>query len=244
MALLGVPFDGTSGGRPRQAEAPALIRQALPAARGPEGPRIWDAGDVLTPPVDVDGMRTRVHRALVSIHDAAPDGLPVLIGGEHTVSLPAVEALKPASIVSLDAHPDLWDEQHGRKVAQGTWLRRAVEALDCELVLPMARAARGEELDAIDELGVQAELPDELPEPVYLTVDVDVFDPQDAPGVVWPEPGGPTVDEVLALVGQVAARFELAGVDVVEVNAGEVGPTVDLAARVLATALAAADRPS
>lgn len=242
--VIGAPFDGTSGGRPRQGQAPTLLRTVLGLV-GPTGPGsgwpAWDVGDVLVEPVDAEPTLARVEATIEAACQRAPDALPVLLGGEHTVSLAAVRGLAPGSIVSLDAHPDLWEHQHGRETAQGTWLRRAVEHLDddAEVVLWGARAARGGEKAAIDELGVRTELPDELPEPVYLTVDVDVFDPEDVPAVVYPEHGGPPVDEVLDVVERVAREHELAGVDVVEVNASQPGPTAELGARVLSRALGA-----
>lgn len=238
--LLGAPYDGTSGRRPLQAHAPGVIRSMLGWSSTDAELAVWDAGDVRSAPVAFEPTDARVRQAIEHARSLAPEALVALLGGEHTISLSAVRALEPASIVSLDAHPDLWDDQQGRSIAHGTWLRRAAEELDPEIVLPMARAARGGELDAIDELGVRTELPDALPEPVYLTVDVDVFDPRDAPEVVFPEPGGPTVEAVLETIEAVASGHELVGVDVVEVNANQLGPTARLGARALATAMGAA----
>lgn len=234
--VLGAPFDGTSGGRPRQAEAPALVRTALGLGDEPAAGRpVWDVGDVLVDPIEPEPTLARLAAAIRAAGEDAPAALPVVLGGEHTVSLAAVEALEPASIVSLDAHPDLWEHQHGRDVAQGTWLRRAIERTDAEAVLLGARAARGGEAEAIDELGVHETVPLDLPEPVYLTIDVDVFDPEDAPAVVYPEPEGPAPEQVLAWIEQIAGEHELVGVDLVEVNATRPGPTVELGARALAT---------
>ncbi|PSG97243.1 hypothetical protein BRD56_06165 [Thermoplasmatales archaeon SW_10_69_26] len=238
--VVGAPFDGTSGGRPRQARAPDLLRSALELAETDDGAPVWDAGDVLVDPIEPEPTLARLEATIERACAQAPSALPVVLGGEHTVSLAAVRALQPASIVSLDAHPDLWDDQHGRSIAQGTWLRRACERSDAEVVVLGARAARGAETEAMEELGVRTELPAKLPEPVYLTVDIDVLDPQQAPGVVWPEPDGPGLDEVAELVGAVAGDHELAGVDLVEVNAAGPGPTVDAAAHLLQQALAAA----
>jgi agmatinase len=240
-ALLGAPFDGTSGGRPRQAQAPELVRAELGlAGASDEGTRrVWDVGDVLVDPVEPEPTLDALATAVEAAGDRAPSALPVVLGGEHTVSLAAVRALQPASIVSLDAHPDLWDHQHGREIAQGTWLRRAIETTNAEAVLLGSRTARGGEAEAIDELGVREALPTDLPEPVYLTVDVDVVDPEQAPAVVYPEPEGPSAEVVLGWIEQIVGDHELAGVDVVEVNAGRPGPTVELAAAMLDAALAA-----
>lgn len=242
--LIGAPYDGTSGRRPLQAHAPGVIRSILDWSSTDADLAVWDAGDVRTAPVAFEPTDARLRQAIGHARSLAPEALVAVLGGEHTVSLSAVRALEPASIVSLDAHPDLWDDQQGRSIAHGTWLRRAAEELGCEVVLPMARGARGHELEAIDELGVRTELPDTLPEPVYLTVDVDVFDPRDAPEVVFPEPGGPAVEAVLEAVEAVASRHDLAGVDVVEVNANQPGPTARLAATALTGALKAARHTS
>lgn len=247
-SLLGVPFEGTSGGRPLQARAPGLVRQALASSKtatAGEGPAIFDAGDVLAAPVEPEPTLDRIEQALAGIEELCPRALPLVLGGEHTVSLGVARALQPATIVSLDAHPDLWEAQHGREIGQGTWFRRAIEATGCQGVLLGARAARGAERDAIDELGIHQELPASLPEPVHLTIDVDVFDPSDAPSVVFPEPGGPTVDEVLGWIHAVCTRFEVRAVDLVEVNANRPGPTSRLAARAISAAIVAdqADRP-
>jgi agmatinase len=240
-SLLGVPFDATSGRRPMQRHGPGLLRAAL-AGSGEDAVPVHDRGEVRVDR-DVERMVERTRRAVASAREAL-DGPVALLGGEHTVSLGAVLALEPASIVSLDAHTDLWPEVDGQRLQQGTWLHVARERLGCEVALPLTRTLRGDAEDEVDRPGTHLDLPADLPEPVYLTVDVDVFDPEDAPAVCFPEPGGPEPGEVLDTVREVAATFEVCGLDAVEVNANRMGPTARLAAGALAAALgAAATRP-
>lgn len=236
--LLGVPFDGTSGRRPMQRHAPGLIRALWTGGDpGPDPVRVRDLGDVRTPARDAATMCQRARAAVQAARDEHPDALPVVLGGEHTVSLPAVRALEPASIVSLDAHTDLWRETNGEELAHSTWLFRARQALACEVALPLTRTTRGEAEQVVQADDVHLDLPEDLPQPVYLTIDVDVFDPADAPAVVFPERGGPAPERVLEVVREVASSYEVCGVDVVEVNANRVGPTARWAACALAHAV-------
>lgn len=245
--VLGVPFDGTSGRRPMQRHGPGLLRAALAEIAGQHGAApavsVLEAGDVRTDPVSTDVLDEHVQGAIATLDDQAPGALGVLLGGEHTISLPAVRALEPASIVSLDAHTDLWRETNGRSIAHSTWLHHARAELGCEVALPLTRTTRGEAEDAVQADDIHLELPASLPEPVYLTIDVDVFDPDDAPAVVFPERGGPSVETVLGTIREVAQRYTLCGVDVVEVNANRLGPTTMLGAAALLTALGAHATP-
>ncbi len=245
VAWLGVGFDGTSGRRPMQRHGPGLFRAALTdLSPTPEEDQatlgVHEGGDVRVDPLDTTVLDTRVQGALGQLARQSPDALPVLLGGEHTISLPAVRALEPASIVSLDAHTDLWRETNGRTIAHSTWLFHAREELAGPVALPLTRTTRGEAEEIVQAPDVHLDLPSDLPEPVYLSIDVDVFDPDDAPAVVFPERGGPSPGEVLEVVREVCSRYTVCGIDVVELNANRLGPTAHLGAAALATAMAAA----
>ncbi len=244
--VLGVPFDGTSGRRPMQRHGPELLRAALTylAPAPPARPlQVHDAGDALVDPLDTSILDQSVQGALDAATDTCPQALPILLGGEHTISLPAARALEPATIVSLDAHSDLWKETNGRTIAHSTWLYHARDELDCTVALPLLRTLRGEAEHTIKHPRTYRELPENLPEPVYLSLDVDVFDPRDAPAVAFPEEDGPSPSTVLEMVRRVASRYELAGLDVVEVNTNRLGQTARLAAAMVLTALDAALPP-
>lgn len=247
LVLLGVPFDGTSGRRPMQRHGPSLIRAALSELTEPTGEAptlgVHEAGDVRVEPLCTDALDERTQGAIAAIVEQAPGALPTLLGGEHTISLPAVRALEPASIVSLDAHTDLWRETNGRTIAHSTWLFHAREELGCPVALPLTRTTRGEAEEAVKAPDVHLDLPEDLPEPVYLSIDVDAFDPEQAPAVVFPERGGPDPEDVLTLVEEIAGRYELCGVDLVEINANRIGPTTLWGTAALLTALSASLDP-
>lgn len=246
--LLGVPFDGTSGRSPMQRHAPGLIRAALTAltthATNHAPMNLFDAGNVHTPPRSTKTLNTRIQGALRHLNEAHPSTLPVLLGGEHTISLPAVRALKPKTIISIDAHSDLWKDTNGRKISHGTWLYHARNELGCTVCLPLTRTLRGDAKQAIQHPRTHQHVPEQLPQPVYLSLDVDVFDPEHAPAVAFPEPGGPPPRDVLGMIHDIAKSHELAAMDVVEVNANRLGATSRLAAAGVLTALAARMDPS
>ncbi len=247
ITLLGVPFDGTSGRSPMQRHAPGLVRAALTSLTTQDPERaplhIFDAGDVRINTTSVRTLDTRLQTTLQNLPGNRSGTLPVLIGGEHTISLPAVRALEPRTIISLDAHSDLWKTTNGRTFSHGTWLYHARQELNCTVALPLTRTLRGGAKEAIQHPRTYQHLPNDLPQPVYLTLDVDVFDPEHAPAVAFPEPGGPHPEEVLSMIEDIAANHQLIGMDIVEVNANRLGATSRLAAAALLSAAFARATP-
>jgi agmatinase len=161
--------------------------------------------------------------------------LLVTLGGEHTVSLAPIWAARAAcgefSIIQLDAHADLRDSYLGSRYSHACTMRRAQEiapvvpvgirsfcAEEAEFMRQeglspfLARDLQGR--DAADE--IIDEIIGRLLPRVYVTIDLDVFDPSLMPAVGTPEPGGLGWYETLALLRQVAARREVVGFDVVE----------------------------
>lgn len=247
VAVLGVPFDGTAVAHPLQRYGPTLVRSALrhvnryqPRSGARLTEQVHDVGDV-TPAPAWPEMDRRVRETLAEIQQANPEALPALIGGEHTISLSAVRELEPATIVAFDAHTDLWDTFEGVEECHATWLRRAWEEIDPQIALIGARAWP-EELEAtLDEVDPMTSLSSGLEGPVYVSVDVDVFDPAHAPEVGFPEPGGMRPQEVFDLLASVFRGNEVCGFDVVEVASDELGSvTANLAAQTFVRGLAAA----
>jgi len=160
---------------------------------------------------------------------------PVLLGGEHSVSIGAVKAFKEVypniSVLFLDAHYDLRDELKGSKFNHGCVARRISEI--CPVVQAGMRSLSKEEKDflltqangKIKAISVYdiLEMPmwkdtvsNGLSENVYLTIDMDVFDPSLVPAVGTPEPGGIGWYEMLDLLKGVARDKKIVGFDVVE----------------------------
>jgi len=192
----------------------------------------------------------------------AGEAVPFFAGGDHAITMPLVEALEvleePVHVVQLDAHPDLYPEFAGDR-----WSHACVGAriLEMEHVasltqigirtlnqpqLEVARrhAGRLTILEARDLSFRPSDL-SHIPDgaPVYLTVDLDAFDPAYAPGVSHPVPGGISPRQALALIQE--APWQLVGMDVVEVNPSldQGDRTAVLAARLLHEAMGRVEEP-
>jgi agmatinase len=170
--------------------------------------------------------------------DARRDGaLPVLLGGEHTVSYAGVEATDPDVFVCLDAHLDLREEFDGSPWSHACVTRRILDVAD-EAVILGARTGSREEYEraaaadvTVVEPGAVAEWSPDFDSDVYLSVDVDAADPSVAPGTGTMEPFGldsATMRDVVRAVAPHAVGF-----DVVEVNDRDDGQAAALGAKLL-----------
>jgi agmatinase len=160
---------------------------------------------------------------------------PVVLGGEHAVSIGAVKAYKDVypnlSVLHLDAHYDMRDELLGSKLNHGCVARRISEL--CPIVQVGQRSLSKEEKDfltsqpagRVKTLNVYdiLEMPmwkdavtNNLTESVYVSIDLDVFDPALVPATGTPEPGGIGWYETLSLLKEVAKDKKIVGFDVVE----------------------------
>jgi len=155
--------------------------------------------------------------------------LPFLLGGEHSITLGAVKAVRKKypnlSVLQLDAHPDLLDEYCGSKYTH-TCVMRRIRDLKIPMVQVGIRSIDPETKDFIKKEKIKTifeapKIPQEkilknLTKNVYLTVDLDVFDPSIMPSVGTPQPGGLSWYEVLDLIEKVAKNKNIVGADVVE----------------------------
>ncbi|MCS7143050.1 MAG: agmatinase [Aigarchaeota archaeon] len=239
-AIFGVPYDLTSSWRPGARYGPQRIREVswmmeLTPYNG-EGDLtlapFHDLGDLSV----VHGLVKMCKRCMAVTSQVVRDGkVPVMMGGEHTFSLPTILACRPVKVLVLDAHLDLRESHLESRLNHATWLYRLFErtgALECAIV--GARGFERSELEFAREYGVRVIKAKEVQERwrevrddirsfvsggkgVYLSIDVDVLDPAFAPGVSTPEPGGIDVHTFLNLIGLVFAEAKLTGIDVVEV---------------------------
>jgi len=258
VAIIGVPFDATSSFRAGSGQGPASIRWASQSIetyspvlrRDLERVAVTDLGDVeaagLTPAQVVDSVRDR----LLALDPAA---LPVLLGGEHTVALGGVQALHrryaDLALIQLDAHTDLRDTYDGRSVSHATVMRRVLDFLEAGSVVQIGvRAGTQEEFDAARALRFSSsriDLPAALwtwlaRRPVYVTLDIDVLDPSDAPGTGNPEPEGVRAPDLLSFIRRLGL-LHVVGLDVVEVSPpyDPSGRTAVLAATIVREAILA-----
>jgi agmatinase len=165
-----------------------------------------------------------------------PGKIPVMLGGEHTVSLASLRALEPDLVISFDAHMDLRDTLLGERMSHGTFMRRAMEELDFDLVLMGSRAVSREEIEfarsesrvnVVSGLDMSRGDPEEwtkalkdwmsVASTVYVTIDMDVVDPASAPAVGNPSPEGIGVSMLLDLL-QACMGAKVVGFDLTEVS--------------------------
>ena len=157
---------------------------------------------------------------------------PVIIGGEHTITLGAVQAMRERyadlSVLHLDAHADLRDSYLGTRCSQATVMRRVHEC--CPITQVGVRSLSTAERRYIEERGTRTVFwpPEDadwveaavasLGDHVYVTIDADVFDSGLLPCVGTPEPGGPGWQDIKTLLESVARRKAVVGFDVVELS--------------------------
>ena len=265
--MFGVPYDHTSSFRAGSRFAPLAIREAslnietfsLRAGVDIEDVPIHDAGDVHI----VDDVSQTLSRVEAVTKDIVHSGkVPVLIGGEHTMTLGAVRSL-PSSVgvVCFDAHGDLRNEYGGGEISHATVLRRVTDRVGTDNVLVLGvRALCKEEADFIQEHHIQTVTPWQLRsqglveaservaaftkkfQHLYLTIDSDALDPGFAPGVANPEFNGLTPDELTTLA-MAAANERMIGFDLVEVCPNyDTGITSVAAARMIFEVIAQAEK--
>jgi len=253
--VIGVPYDRTSTYRSGSRFAPSAIREAsanietfsMRAAVDVEDLKICDAGDMNV----TDDPAETIERIRLLVHQVAADGkIPVILGGEHTVSLGGVRALVGTDVVSFDAHMDLRDEYNGDLLSHASVMRRISEHVGLDRIVQIGtRAVCKEELEfskrisyisAIDlhrntverSLDVLRKILDGRQD-LYVTVDMDVLDPAYAPAVGNPEPDGLSPNILLSLLQEVCKKNVMA-IDLAEVTPHyDSGATAVQAAKVL-----------
>jgi len=159
--------------------------------------------------------------------------LPVILGGEHTVTAAALKALKDSGeefgIVQFDAHADLRDTYEGEKLSHACVMRRAVD-MDIPLFQIGVRSLSVPEVKLRAELGIpyvdgyqigrhgipENLLPEGFPEKVYVTFDVDGLDPSIMPSTGTPEPGGLNWFQAMECLEKIVRNKVVIGFDAVE----------------------------
>jgi agmatinase len=270
VAVLGAPYDFGTQWRAGARFGPRAIREAstlfsfghagaydheddvtyLPADKV----RMVDIGDADI--VHTDTLKSHANIELGVRKILAAGALPVVLGGDHSINIPCINAFseqEPIHIVQIDAHLDFVDERHGVRFGHGNPLRRAaeksyVEGLSQIGIRNVSSTAREGYEDArrmgsdilsvrqFRKLGVDQVLA-RIPagRRYYVTIDIDGFDPSIAPGTGTPSHGGFLYYEILELLAGLVKRGPVVGVDLVEVapDYDHTGTTAILAAQLL-----------
>jgi len=239
--ILGVPFDVTSTYRTGARFGPLAIREAslnietysFRAGVNIEDLRIHDLGDMH---VTSDAEETLRRLEQVTKEIITAKKTPVIVGGEHTITLGSTRALgKNSAILSFDAHLDLRNEYMNLTTSHTTFMRRINEQVHpSEIVEIGTRAVCKEELDYAKKAGIHFITVQQIrkdnvektvdrvhrlvadAQKIYLTIDLDVLDPSFAPAVQNPEPDGLCTSEFYDILSGVCDR-RIAAFDVVEV---------------------------
>lgn len=249
FAIVGVPFDtggtfavGTRFGPEAVRSMSSLLRPYNPGL----GIDIFhycsgvDYGDLAVNPGYIEDSYQLIEEQLAPLLNK--DVIPILIGGDHSVSLPHLRAMAnrygKVSLVHFDSHGDTWDSYFGKKYSHGTMFRRAVEEGIVNPDKSIQIGMRGslyapDDIKDAEELGYKvittqtlktmsaAELGEAIKrrvgnQPVFVTFDVDFLDPVFAPGTGTPEIGGFSTFEAQQFVRQLTG-LNIKGFDVVEV---------------------------
>ena len=256
VAILGAPFDDGTSNRPGARYGPRAIRAADDGGRYGRPHmtlgldplqvlRVVDYGDAEVAPADLQRSHGALERRLREI--LAAGAVPLVLGGDHSLSLPTMRTLAERhgadgyAVLHLDTHADTAASLYGVRLSHGTPFRVAVEEgvlRGSQIVQVGLRGTwpapedfewmRGEgfrwhTMNEILQRGLTAvmhqavEAVAEAAPRAYLTVDIDVLDPAFAPGTGTPEPGGLTTRELLWTVRHAARMLDLCAADIVEV---------------------------
>jgi agmatinase len=255
VAVVGAPTDDLVSDRPGTRFGPRAIR----AASCPPGPhleakvdafaalRVVDFGDAAVLPADPVRTHQQIERTVGQV--VAAGALPVILGGDHSITEPNVRAVAakhgPVGLVHFDTHTDTGTEVFDVELSHGTPMYRLVRdghvvgsryvqiglrgywPGETEFAWQRDNGITSFFMHDVSELGIR-EVVDRTSAavcdgPVFLTVDVDVLDPAFAPGTGTPEPGGMSSADLLWACRELARRLELVGVDVVEVLPSAIG---------------------
>ncbi|MDR3207072.1 MAG: agmatinase [Oscillospiraceae bacterium] len=239
--LFGAPFDGTTSFRPGARFGPHAIRSDAFGIetyspyqnRDLTELRLHDVGDLELPFGNADAALSAIE---VHTRKLLGDGkTPVLLGGEHLVTLGALRAVHAAHpglhVVQFDAHADLRDDYLGEKLSHACVMRRAWELLGDGAVhqfgirsgeqAEFAFAAAHTELHPFAFDGLSDTVRALGDTPVYFTLDLDVLDPSAFPGTGTPEPGGVAFRELLQAV------LALGPLNIVAFDLTELSPPYD-----------------
>jgi agmatinase len=258
IAILGAPFDDGVSNRPGARFGPRAIRAADDLGWPPARPhmdlgidpfaslKVVDCGDILAAPAELQTSHERLRESVAGI--LAAGAMPLILGGDHSLSLPVLQALNSFygregyAVIHFDTHADTGADVLGVANSHGTPFYRAVTEGDldgghifqiglrgawpgpAEFDWMRANGFRWRTMDEVFDRGFNEVIyeaidwANSMAPRVYLTIDVDVLDPAYAPGTGTPEPGGFTTRELLHAIRKIARGVDLCAMDVVEVS--------------------------
>ncbi|MBA2850010.1 agmatinase [Methanococcus maripaludis] len=236
FVIFGIPFDATTSYKPGARFGPDEVRNA---SWGLEtfspilkkdliDVKICDKYNLL-----MEGNQSEIiNRAYSASKDILEaKKIPVMIGGEHSVTYPVVKAVKSVyddfAVIHFDAHCDLREEYMGNEQSHASVIRRTYDLTEDIFQFGIRSGDQDEWEFGWENTNISMEMPTkddikkikELEKPVYVTIDIDVLDPAFVPGTGTPEPCGFTPKELInSLYLLEEIKEKIVGFDVVEVS--------------------------
>lgn len=258
VVIIGAPFDGGTSYRSGARFGPQALRMACYLAHDGSRPslalhtdglkdlRVVDGGDVQM--YSGDAVRSCADLEVVVQRVAETGAMPLILGGDHTITWPDVTGVARArgwgrvAVLHFDAHADTGDIEFGSLIGHGQPMRRLIESGAArgdrflqiglrgywpppDVLQWMAdQRMRSYEMTEIVTRGLDECLTEAFQiamddcDGIFLSVDIDVADPGHAPGTGTPEPGGLSARELLDAVRRICLELPVLGMDVVEVS--------------------------
>jgi len=243
FGILGVPFDSTTTYKPGARFGPALVREAsynferynLILDKSLDA-SVYDFGDVQV--IHGNFKKTCAHIQSTVSELVNKDIIPIIIGGEHTISYGVLKALEieNTTIIHFDAHMDLRDQYMNEKYSHATVMRRIFDLNPQEVVQIGIRSCSHDEISFAGENKIKYYSSMDVNEDIkrvektlknlegslYVTVDMDVLDPAYAPSVGNPTPCGLNSFQLERLINCLKGK-KVVGLDLAEVSATQIG---------------------
>jgi agmatinase len=235
--ILGCPYDGSASFRPGARFGPSSIRRASWGIEtfSPYQDRdlgqvsVHDMGDLELPLGEKRLSLQTIRKAIDQI--LFRKKFPILLGGDHLITLPIVEAMfeihPDLQLLHLDAHTDLREDYLGETLSHSTVMRKIIDRMgEGRLFQIGIRSGTQEEFRLARKMksivsskreAVKSVVTRLKRKPVYITFDLDIIDPNLMPGVGTPEPGGLTFQELIAILKELRP-LRIVGFDMVELT--------------------------
>ena len=235
VVVFGAPFDCTSSFRPGSRFAPEVMRKESWGLetyspyqdKDLEEVSVYDAGDLELPFGNAVKALEQLRKFTEEV--VSRGKMPVMIGGEHLMTLGVFQAVhakyNDVCIVHFDAHTDLREDYLGEKLSHATVIRRIHDiAGDGRIFQFGIRSGEKEEFEFAERTGfinkfnlngIDGVVEKLKGKPVYITLDLDVLDPSVMPGTGTPEPGGASFMELLGVMIKLG-ELNVVGFDIVE----------------------------
>jgi len=250
IALIGIPWDSSETGKSVK-YGPLFIREAIRNLPGFdletktnvfEKFKFTDLGDIEPTQANWKLTEEKIQDTIKEAFKINPKVFPVFLGGDHLISLGILKSLaettkKKITVIDFDAHRDLLPEYQGELYSHITWANKLLKSSKFELIQLGIRSSSSEEEKIAKKKKIKSVLK-KISNPIYVSVDLDVFDPSIAPEVGTPEPLGMKQKEFFSLLKKVCNK-NLIGFDLVECSSDKINSqTAVLAANIFKKVLA------